>query len=734
MAGERKFLVTILGNADSAIAAFKKLGREGQQTLGQLQTVGNAIGGAFDVVKKAAFIAGAAIGAVGAASFVAVQKASDLNETISKTNVIFGDAARTVQEFADSAARSLGQTRQQALDAAATFGTFGKSAGLVGVELADFSTKFVTLATDLASFNNTSPEEAVLALGAALRGEAEPIRRFGVLMNDAALKQVALEMGIYQGNGALSAQQKVLASSELLLRQTTDAQGDFERTSGGLANQQRILKASIDDIVTTLGELLLPVFERFVRFINDNIVPAVKAFADNIGEHGIVMSIGFAIDSMGDMGVTFVDTLEQMTIGVLEFLKQFVDIGRTIALTVSLVGALTGNVALTLKATAASLAFKAAQQGINGALERTPGLFDKLREAAAKAGAVQAAALPRIIGTADALERAAKATVVKTEEDGKQEKSSGGVAKTVATAKEKLEKYTSALKSSTTAQKSFTSAQKAAIQAQKGLDEANTDLATAQENFNKAVSGYGADSDEAKKAQRELSKSQRSVEQAGYRVEESVFAVREAEEKLAELRKDPKTSAQAIREAEINLAQAKLVVADASDSQFEATNGLKKAQLELNEAVFGAVAGSATYDIFLKAVNDAKIRQQEASDRLTDALDREIEAYENLAEAIAKVAAAAALMPNKTLEIPTLPTAPTGTGGVNPFIPSLPMVPTPSAMPPGQPGVNSGPTIVVNTGVGTNGIEAGRQIVQLLQQYTAVDAFAIDKLGFAPRR
>jgi hypothetical protein len=49
-------------------------------------------------------------------------------------------------------------------------------------------------------------------------------------------------------------------------------------------------------------------------------------------------------------------------------------------------------------------------------------------------------------------------------------------------------------------------------------------------------------------------------------------------------------------------------------------------------------------------------------------------------------------------------------------------------------GNGGGTTIVVNTGVGTNGIEAGRQIVQLLQQYTAVDAFAIDKLGFAPRR
>jgi hypothetical protein len=719
MAGERTFKVQILGNADGAIAAFKKLGREGQRTLGQLQTVGRAIGGAFDIVKKAAFVAGAAIGAIGAASFVAVQKASDLNETITKSNVIFGDAAKIVQAFADTAARSLGQTRQEAINAAATFGTFGKSAGLVGVELADFSTKFVTLATDLASFNNTSPEEAVLALGAALRGEAEPIRRFGVLMNDAALKQVALEMGIYNGNGALTAQQKVLASSELLFRQTTDAQGDFERTSGGLANQQRILRASIDDIVTTLGELLLPAFERFVTFINDNIVPAVKAFADNIGEHGVVMAIGFAIDSMGDLGVTFVDVLEQMSLAVLNFLKGFVDIGRTIALTVSLVGALTGNVALTLKATAASLLFKKAQQGINSALTATPALFDKLREAAAKAAMVQANALPKIIGTADALERAAKAAGVKTEAEEETIITTGGVAKTVETAKQKLEKYTSALKSSTNAQKSFTSAQKSAIQAQKGLDEANTDLATAQENFNRAVAGYGADSDEAKAAQRELSKSQRSVAQAGFRVEESVFAVRDAEQQLAELRADPKSSAQAIREAEINLAQAKLSVADASDAEFEATRTLKKAQLELNEAVSGAIEGSTTYNTFLEKLNEAKERQQEASDRLTDALDREIEAYENLAEAIAKVAEAAATMPNRNLNIPALPGVPTPSGGTTGG---------------GGMGGGGGSNITINTGIGTNGIEAGRQIVQLLQQYTAVDAFAIDRLGFAPRR
>ena len=719
MAGERTFKVQILGNADGAIAAFKKLGREGERTLGQLQTVGNVLGGAFDFVKKTAFVAGAAIGAVGAASFIAVQKASDLNETISKTNVIFGDASRIVQAFADTAATSLGQTRQQALDASATFGTFGKSAGLVGTELADFSTKFVTLATDLASFNNTSPEEAVLALGAALRGEAEPIRRFGVLMNDAALKQVALEMGIYDGNGALSAQQKVLASSELLLRQTTDAQGDFERTSGGLANQQRILKASIDDIVTTLGELLLPVFERFVTFVNNHIVPAVKAFADNIGEHGIVMAIGFAINSMGEMGVSFVDSLEQMTIAVLEFLKQFVDIGRQIALTTALVGALTGNVSLTLKATAASLAFKAAQNGINSALERTPGLFDKLRDAAAKAAVIQSRVVTTVLGTADALERKATASAVSVKADEDIIKTTGGVAKTVETAKQKFQKYTDALKGSTSAQKAFTSAQKGSVQAQQSLNDANTALTTAQENFTKAINGYGADSQQAKDAQRELSKAQRGVENSGYRVEESVFAVRDAERKLAEVRADPDSNPQMIREAEISLAQAKLAVSDATDAQYEATTGLSKAQNLLNEAVSGAVVGSATYTIFLDAVNRAKEQQETASERLTDALDRETEAYENLAEAIAKVADAAKASGRANLTIPTLPTVPTPGG---------------SSGGGGSTGGGGGTSIVVNTGIGTNGVEAGRQIVQLLQQYTAVDAFAIDRLGFAPRR
>lgn len=183
----------------------------------------------------------------------AVLAAGDLSESVNKANVIFGEGAAAVTAFAENANTQLGSTREAAIAAASTFGTFGKAAGLTGKDLADFSTELVTLATDLASFNNTPVDQAVNALGAALRGEAEPIRTFGVLLDDATLKQQALEMGIYDGNGALTQQQKVLAANAAILKQTGDAQGDFARTSTGLANTLKILQAQIEDLQVELG-------------------------------------------------------------------------------------------------------------------------------------------------------------------------------------------------------------------------------------------------------------------------------------------------------------------------------------------------------------------------------------------------------------------------------------------------------------------------------------------------
>lgn len=194
-----------------------------------------------------------------------IKAGSDLAETQSKVGEIFGSSAGDVMKFADTAAKNLGQSKQSALDAASVFGIFGKSAGLSGQELTGFSTEMTTLASDLASFNNTTPEQAIEAIGAALRGESEPIRAYGVLLDDATLRARAMAMGITDTTEtALTPQQKVLAAQAEILAQTNTQQGDFTRTSGQLANQQRILTAEWANAQAELGMALLPIVLKVV--------------------------------------------------------------------------------------------------------------------------------------------------------------------------------------------------------------------------------------------------------------------------------------------------------------------------------------------------------------------------------------------------------------------------------------------------------------------------------------
>jgi hypothetical protein len=263
------------------ISEFNPKGiKQAQAEFASLQTSGSK---AMFLLQRAVLPAAAAIGTITRVIAPAIQAASDFQEATSKVNVVFGRASKTIKDFANNAARDLGQSKQSVLDAAGAFGTFGKAAGLAGEDLATFTTDFVTLSTDLASFNNTSPEEAVLAIGAALRGESEPLRRYGVLLNDAVLRQEALTLGIYDGKGALTAQQKVLAAQSAIYKQTGDAQGDFMRTSDGLANSQRTLKATFEDIQVAIGNAFLKNAESATKNILF-LVDALKKIPQPSGE------------------------------------------------------------------------------------------------------------------------------------------------------------------------------------------------------------------------------------------------------------------------------------------------------------------------------------------------------------------------------------------------------------------------------------------------------------------
>jgi len=300
----------------SAQGAFQNFKNEVANADGAMGKFKAGTGAAFDAVKanaaSFAIAGGAALVTFGAKAIAA---ASDFEESTAKIGEIFGDAANSVFDFAEDAAQALGQSKQSVLEAAGTFGTFGKAAGLAGEDLSGFSNDFTALASDLASFNNTSPEEAVQALGAALRGESEPLRRYGILLDDASMRQKALELGIISTTkNALTPQQKILAAQALIFEQSSDAQGDFERTSGSLANQQRILQAELENVTIEIGQKLLPVAIKFANFANTTLVPAVKALADVFGV--LADGIGPAADANGSLGASLANSNLQMRVGL----------------------------------------------------------------------------------------------------------------------------------------------------------------------------------------------------------------------------------------------------------------------------------------------------------------------------------------------------------------------------------------------------------------------------------
>ena len=292
--------LTILLRADNT-----QLAKGLQKAESQLQAFGKK-------TEAAARVATVALAGIGAAAFSVTQSASDLNESISKSNVIFGDSAQAIQNWAKTTDQALGLSQVAALEAAGNFAILGQSAGLTGTDLTVFSKDLTTLAADLASFNNTSVDEAITALAAGLRGESEPLRRFGVLLSEAEVQAKALEMGLAGSIKEITNQDKVLARNALILEQTTIQQGDFARTSEGAANQQRILAAEIENTKAQLGEGLLPAYQDLLKAL----IPAVEYLAEN-SEQVVQLGKFVAIASAGVIGLNTAVKLTSISITVL---------------------------------------------------------------------------------------------------------------------------------------------------------------------------------------------------------------------------------------------------------------------------------------------------------------------------------------------------------------------------------------------------------------------------------
>ena len=207
----------------------------------------------------------------------AVLQASGVGESLNFLNVVLGDSSKKIDEWSRTTASSIGISRVEALEAAGNFALFFKAAGQTADQAADSSTQFVKLAADLGSIKNVPVPQALEKIGAALRGEYEPIRSLGILLDEATIKQTALAKGIIATDEeALTPQQRTLAASAAILEKASFATDDFKNTQDSLANRIKTAQAKFSDFRTELGDRLEPTVLRLWDAFNTKVLPVLE--------------------------------------------------------------------------------------------------------------------------------------------------------------------------------------------------------------------------------------------------------------------------------------------------------------------------------------------------------------------------------------------------------------------------------------------------------------------------
>lgn len=246
--------------------------------------------------------------------------ATSLGESVNAVQVTFGEAAPKILAFGETAAQSAGLSKASFNELVTPIGAALQNVGFGADEAADASINLAQRAADMASVFNVDVSEALGAIQAGLRGEADPLERFGVGLSAAAVEAHALQMGLADttvdmhelakaqsaaegaqwkltdavkahGEGSweaeqarlavtdaerkleevmagstaeLTDQQKAQARLSLLMKQSERVAGDFANTSDSAANAQRIAAAEAENLSAQFGTKLLPVKERLI--------------------------------------------------------------------------------------------------------------------------------------------------------------------------------------------------------------------------------------------------------------------------------------------------------------------------------------------------------------------------------------------------------------------------------------------------------------------------------------
>ena len=198
-----------------------------------------------------------------------IKLASDLNEVQNVVDVTFGSGSMEINSWAKAAQNAFGMSELKAKKFSSTMGAMLKSMGFAGDEVLDMSESLTQLAGDMASFYNLEHEEAFEKIRSGISGETEPLKQLGINMSVVNLEAFAMSRGITKSYDAMTQAEQTMLRYNYLLSTTSDAQGDFARTSDSYANQIKLLNENIKSIETELGQTLIDFITPGLQQLNE---------------------------------------------------------------------------------------------------------------------------------------------------------------------------------------------------------------------------------------------------------------------------------------------------------------------------------------------------------------------------------------------------------------------------------------------------------------------------------
>lgn len=290
----------------------------------QLSTASVAVG--TFVGNVATMFSRIALSAAGGLFEGTIKSASNLNESISKTKAIYGDAAGSIIANADQMAKTFGLSKQEMLDASGIFGLMAKGAGSSGEASAAFGNKMTKLAADAMSFYNVPMDVALEKIRSGLSGESEPLRAFGVFLSEAAVQTEALRMGLSKNANELTDGQKIMARASLISKGLGDASGDLERTFSGTENQTRKFWGTLSNLGQDIGSVLLPAFDQLLAIATSTLTNISAGWENNKGTfRGWVDTIREGIDILGIAWQNWDGMVEIAQLTASQYLTAFID-------------------------------------------------------------------------------------------------------------------------------------------------------------------------------------------------------------------------------------------------------------------------------------------------------------------------------------------------------------------------------------------------------------------------